>query len=130
LLKEQNCDTDAIWFLSSEAEWETYRPRLVISYEVEEEEEEELRAPSIKVYPNPFKPSEGHTEITFTNLPPGASVKIFHIEGTIIMTLKPEAGEAKWNVKDIEGNNISSGLYLYCIESEKKRQTGKLVIIR
>ena len=130
LLKEQNCDTDAIWFLSSEADWETYRPRLVVSYEVEEEKEEEIGTPFIKVYPNPFKPSEGHTEITFTNLPPGAYVKIFHIEGRIITTLKGEAGEAKWKVKDIEGNNVSSGLYLYCIESEKKRQTGKLVIIR
>jgi len=134
LLKEPNCENDAIWFLSSEVEWEAYRPRLVISYEIEtageEEEEEEPGAPAIKVYPNPFKPSEGHTEITFTNLPSGASVKIFHIEGRIIATLKEEAGEAKWKVKDSEGNNISSGFYLYRIESNKRHQTGKVVIIR
>ena len=132
LLKEQNCDTDAIWFLSSDLDWEAYRPRLVISYEVEEEEEEEeeIGAPPVKVYPNPFKPSEGHTEVTFINLPSGASVKIFHLEGRIIATLKEEGGEAKWKVKDSEGNKVSSGLYLYRIESDKKRQTGKLVIIR
>jgi len=134
LLKEQNCDNDEILFLSSDLEWEAYRPRLVISYEVEEICPEptppQPTAPSVKVYPNPFKPSEGHTEVTFTNLPSGASVKIFHVEGRIIATLKEEGGEAKWKVKDSEGDEVSSGLYLYRIESDKKRQTGKLVIIR
>jgi len=134
LLKEQNCENEPIWFLSSELEWEAYRPRLVISYETEGvcpgPVPPEPVSPGIKVYPNPFKPSEGHTEITFTNLPSGASVKIFHIEGRIIATLKEAAGEVKWEVKDSEGNKVSSGLYLYRIESDKGNQTGKVVIIR
>ncbi|MFB0527974.1 MAG: T9SS type A sorting domain-containing protein, partial [bacterium] len=87
-------------------------------------------SPAIKVYPNPFKPSEGHTEITFTNLPSGASVRIFHMEGRIIATLEEAAGEAKWNVEDNGGDKISSGLYLYRVESSKGNQTGKVVIIR
>lgn len=134
LLKEQNCENEEIWFLSSELEWEDYRPRLVISYEVGGiSPEPPPPAPTsslIKVYPNPFKPSEGHTEVTFSNLPSGASVKIFHIEGSIIATLKEEGGKATWKVKDSEGNEISSGFYLYRIESDKNRQTGKVVIIR
>ncbi|NIM02600.1 DNRLRE domain-containing protein [bacterium] len=131
LLKENCVDTDTIWFLSSEAEWEAYRPKLVISYETEAIcPEPEPVSPAIKVYPNPFKPSEGHTEITFTNLPSGASVKIFHIEGRIIETLEEAAGEAKWNVKDSGGDKISSGLYLYRVESSKGNKTGKVVIIR
>ena len=136
LLKEQNCDNEAIWFLSSELEWEAYRPRLVVSYEAEEVTPEpvppspEPVSPSIKVYPNPFKLAAGHTEIRFINLPSGASVKIFHIEGRIIRTLQEKDGEAKWDVKDSEGNKVSSGFYLYRIESEKERQTGKIVIIR
>ncbi|MFB0526097.1 MAG: DNRLRE domain-containing protein [bacterium] len=130
LLKE-NCDIDTVWFLSSEVEWEAYRPRLVISYETEAIcPEPEPVSPSIKAYPNPFKPSEGHTEITFANLPSGASVKIFHMEGRIITTLKEAAGEAKWYVKDSEGNKVSSGLYIYRVESSKGNQTGKVVIIR
>jgi len=134
LLKEQNCDNEPIWFLSSEVEWEAYRPRLVVSYELKETAPEpvppELVSPSIKVSPNPFKPSLGHTEIRFINLPSGASVKIFHIEGRIIRTLQEKDGEAKWDVRDNEGNSVSSGFYLYRIESEKERQTGKIVIIR
>jgi len=134
LLKEQNCDTEEIWFLSSELEWETYRPKLVVSYELKETAVEpvppELVSPSIKVSPNPFKPAAGHTEIRFINLPLGASVKIFHIEGRIITTLQEKDGEAKWDVTDSEGNKVSSGFYLYRIESEKERQTGKIVIIR
>jgi len=116
-------------FFSSDIPWEHYRPKLVISYKLNETPPEPV-SPSVKVYPNPFKPSEGHTEITFTNLPSGASVKIFHIEGRIMATLEEEAGEAKWNVKDSEGNKVSSGFYLYRIESAKGNQTGKVVIIR
>ncbi len=129
LLKEHNCDNEAVWFLSSELEWEAYRPKLVITYEAEGICPEPV-SPSIKAYPNPFKPSEGHTEITFTDLPSGASVKIFHLEGRIMATLQETAGEAKWNVEDSEGNKVSSGLYLYRIESAKGNQTGKVVIIR
>jgi hypothetical protein len=131
LLKEDNCDNAAIWFLSSEVEWEAYRPKLVISYETEAIcPEPEPVSPAIKVYPNPFRPSEGHTEITFTNLPSGASVKIFHIEGRMMATLKETAGEAKWDVENNEGDKISSGLYLYRVESSKGNKTGKVVIIR
>jgi hypothetical protein len=133
LLKEHNCVSEPIWFLSSDFEWEAYRPRLVVSYEVEEAPPEPTSppaAPSIKVYPNPFKPSAGHREIVFANLPSGAVVKIFHIEGRTIRALQEKSGEAKWNVEDDQGEKVSSGYYLYRIESEKERQTGKIVIIR
>jgi hypothetical protein len=136
LLKQDSNDGDEIWFLSSDLEWEAYRPRLVISYEAEEVTPEpvppapEPVSPSVKVCPNPFKPAAGHTEVRFINLPSGALVKIFHIEGRIIRTLQEKDGEARWDVRDSEGNKVSSGFYLYRIESEKERQTGKLVIIR
>ena len=136
LLKKDSNDSDEIWFLSSDLEWEAYRPRLVISYEAEEVTPEpvppapEPVSPSVKVCPNPFKPAAGHTEVRFINLPSGALVKIFHIEGRIIRTLQEKDGEARWDVRDNEGNKVSSGFYLYRIESEKERQTGKLVIIR
>jgi len=129
LLRQDINDSNEICFLSSDLKWEAYRPRLVISYELGELSPEPV-SPSIKVYPNPFKPSAGHTEVTFVNLPSGASVKIFHIEGSIITTLKENGGEAKWDVRDNEGREVSSGFYLYRIESEKEHQTGKIVIIR
>ena len=127
LLRQDIYDRGEIYFLSSDTEWLAYRPRLEVSYELEGVTPS---IPSAKVYPNPFKPTLGHTEVKFVNLPSGASVKIFHIEGRIIRTLKEKDGEAKWNVKDSEGNNVSSGFYLYRIEREKERQTGKIVIIR
>jgi len=133
LLKEQNCESLPIWFLSSNLEWEAYRPRLVISYEVEEappEQPPEPTAPSIKVYPNPFKPSAGHREVIFANLPSGAVVKIFHIEGRVIRMLQEKSGEARWDVEDSEGEKVSSGFYLYRIESDGKDEAGKIVIIR
>ena len=127
LLRQDIYDRGEIYFLSSDTEWQAYRPRLEVSYKLEGVTPS---IPSAKVYPNPFKPTLGHTEVKFVNLPSGASVKIFHIEGRIIRTLKEKDGEAKWDVKDSEGNNVSSGFYLYRIEREKERQTGKIVIIR
>ena len=46
LLKQDSNDSDEIWFLASNLEWEAYRPRLVVSYEAEEvprREEREAR---------------------------------------------------------------------------------------
>jgi len=132
ILKEHYCYSGEILFLSSDLGWEEYRPRLVISYETEEIPTEPVApsVPSTEVFPNPFRLAEGHTEISFPNLPSGTSVKIFSIDGAVIRTVEEEHGVAKWDVKDSEGNKVSSGLYLYCIDTKKGRKTGKLVIIR
>jgi hypothetical protein len=134
LLRQEKYNRNENRFFSSEIPWVEFRPKLVITYELKEAPPEEappepVSAP-IKVYPNPFKPTAGHTEVKFINLPSAAVVKIFNIEGAIIKTLQEKGGEAKWDVKDNQGNNMSSGFYLYLIETERKRQTGKIVVIR
>jgi len=115
-------------FLSSDTPWEDYRPKLVISYKLIETPAEPV--PSVRVYPNPFKPTAGHSEVKFINLPLGASVKIFSIGGAIIATLQEKDEKANWDVRDNEGKKVSSGFYLYLIETERERQYGKIVILR
>jgi len=36
----------------------------------------------------------------------------------------------RWDGEDSEGEKVSSGFYLYRIESDRKDEAGKIVIIR
>lgn len=116
-------------FFSSDIPWVHYRPKLVVSYELKETPPEPV-SPSVKVYPNPFKPTLGHTEVKFVNLPSGVSVRIFSIDGGIVRILQEKDGKANWDVKNDEGEKVSSGFYLYRVETDRERQSGKIVIIR
>ncbi|MEN3046344.1 MAG: T9SS type A sorting domain-containing protein, partial [Candidatus Hydrothermales bacterium] len=78
------------------------------------------------VYPNPFKPSQGHSHISFTNLSANAKVIIFDVNGNKIKELTAdEDGSVRWDGK------VASGVYTYVIEDKnKKRKIGKIAIVR
>jgi len=85
----------------------------------------------IHPYPNPFRASEGHTNITFTNLPQDSSIMISTISGDIILredNIGPE--DWAWEVKNDRGNNLAPGVYLYAINFPSGSSNGKLLVIR
>ena len=83
-------------------------------------------------YPVPFKPSAGHTKITFTALTGSARIRIYTISGELVRTLsKADANDSiEWDVRNTRGSAVDSGVYLYLIEGAGKPKTGKLMIIR
>ncbi|MFA4858753.1 MAG: Ig-like domain-containing protein [Candidatus Margulisiibacteriota bacterium] len=83
-------------------------------------------------YPVPFKPSAGHTVITFTNLPSICTIKIYTIAGNLLktITVSSSSGSATWDAKTDFGGNCASGVYIYLIESATDKKLGKLIIIR
>lgn len=83
-------------------------------------------------YPVPFKPSAGHTKITFKALTKAARVRIYTISGELVRTLgKTDAGDSlDWDVRNSRGSSVDSGVYLYLIEGPSKSKKGKLMIIR
>ncbi|MBI4057586.1 MAG: Ig-like domain-containing protein [Elusimicrobia bacterium] len=83
-------------------------------------------------YPVPFKPSQGHSQITFTNLSSLATIRIYTITGNLVRELEETDGDGQlgWDVKNKEGVPVSSGVYLYLIKSQTDTKKGKLVIIR
>jgi len=83
-------------------------------------------------FPNPFKPSEGHTTITFTNLSSISTVKIYTLTGQLVRTIIENDGDAQvtWDVKNSAGEDVVSGLYLYVVKSADDIKRGKLVVIR
>jgi len=85
------------------------------------------------MYPNPYKPSIGHTSITFANLTGHTKVQIFNISGEIIYEEEKDTpmGELNWDVKNAKGERIASGVYVYMITNNAgQSKKGKLAIIR
>lgn len=83
-------------------------------------------------YPVPFKPSAGHTRITFTALTGSVRIRIYTISGELVRTLgKADTSDSlDWDVRNHRGSAVDSGVYLYLIEGTGKPKTGKLMVIR
>jgi len=83
------------------------------------------------VYPNPFKPIRGDSEIIFDGLPANSTIRIYDISGSLIREIENiTLGTYAWDVKDDYGRNVDSGIYIYIVSNDKERKIGKLAIIR
>ena len=86
-------------------------------------------------YPNPFNPS---TEISFSlNYPTSVTLDIFNSKGEKISTLYDGFVEAEklksvtWHGEDDQGNQVSSGIYLYRLSSNGTTlSTKKMMMIK
>jgi hypothetical protein len=83
-------------------------------------------------YPVPFKPSLGHREIVFINLSSLATIRIFTISGELVKELNETDADGilRWDVTNSEGQPLASDVYLYLIENDQQKKTGKLIIVR
>ncbi|MDD3627067.1 MAG: hypothetical protein PHV06_07080, partial [bacterium] len=96
-----------------------------------------LKAPAIEysldnmiIYPNPFKISESQTkEITFDKLPPDINFfKIYNIAGDLVFEMKDEVDVPStlypgywmrtWNLTNLKGKRVASGIYIVVIKTE------------
>ena len=87
-------------------------------------------------FPNPFNPE---TTIKY-NLPADQSVypvkiKIYNPLGQLITTLKDEPQNpglhtVKWNGKNSDGQNMSSGIYFCVVEAGKIKATQEMLLVR
>jgi hypothetical protein len=84
-------------------------------------------------YPNPFNPV---TNIPFTvAVPARIQITIYNLVGQKVVTLENRwfdmgAFHTTWNGKDINGNSMSTGMYIYSLESKEFRQVKKLVLLK
>jgi hypothetical protein len=79
-------------------------------------------------YPNPFNPS---TKIRFS-IPQAGTVKltVFNILGEKVQTLINEEMSAGTHSVDFMASNLSSGIYIYRIESGSFTQTKKMTLLK
>ncbi|MBI5883568.1 MAG: T9SS type A sorting domain-containing protein [Elusimicrobia bacterium] len=83
-------------------------------------------------YPNPFRPSKGHTNIKFANLPASARIRIYTARGRLLKELDADTvGQVlAWNGTDNDGRSLPSGVYLAVFESEGKKRTVTFTVQR
>jgi hypothetical protein len=79
----------------------------------------------VGVVPNPFRAHEawdqpGQSELHFINLPARATIKIYTAAGDLVARLEHDDTVhdfERWNLKNQDGRDVASGIYMYRIES-------------
>ncbi len=92
---------------------------------------------NIFVYPSPVKLKDNN-HLTFANLTKRAKIIIFNLNGNKIKELFEDNGDGgvEWDLKNEDGNIISSGVYIYRVTSiddknnESENKIGKFVVIK
>jgi subtilisin-like proprotein convertase family protein len=108
--------------------------------------EEESNWKNFSVVPNPYIlttswdhpadiPGDYPNKIAFMNVPSDAVIRIFNIRGNLVRKLENTGsvfnGTINWNLKNESGKEVSYGVYVYHITSQKLgKKTGKFAIIR
>jgi hypothetical protein len=86
---------------------------------------------AIHVFPNPFKPSLGHSYVTFRNIPLNSTIRITTISGDLVKTFdSTDQTDIVWDVKSEDQKELASGVYLYWVSHEGTVISGKIFVIR
>jgi len=87
-------------------------------------------APKVaKVFPNPYTYHANNPgRIVFADLPLRAVIRIYTLAGNCVATIQHASVEGGFNVWDV--SRVSSGVYLYTIDSTDRKESGKLSIIK
>jgi len=86
---------------------------------------------AIHVFPNPFKPSLGHSHVTFRNIPLNSTIRVTTISGDLVKTFDgTQQTDVVWDVKSDDQKELASGVYLYRVSHAGKVSSGKIFVIR
>ncbi|MFH1369369.1 MAG: T9SS type A sorting domain-containing protein [Elusimicrobiota bacterium] len=87
---------------------------------------------SVIIYPNPFRPYQGHTSVTFDGLTQNAKISIYTVSGRVVRELSADSGgKLEWDALNDGGEKVASGVYIYCVTNNKGQKTiGKFAVIR
>lgn len=86
---------------------------------------------NVRAYPNPFRPSKGHSEMTFSDIPVESKIKIYTLTGELLRELTADSGgQAPWNGKNNSGEDVASGVYVAFIEGNGGKKNIKVAIQR
>jgi hypothetical protein len=95
----------------------------------------------VGVVPNPFREREvwdrpGANELHFINLPEQATIRIYTVAGDLVVQLEHNdkvRDFERWNLKNQDGRDVASGIYLFRIESRVPRNFSfqdRFIVIR
>jgi hypothetical protein len=100
---------------------------------------------TVTVVPNPFRGRESWdrsdgNEVHFVNLPPNARIRIYTVAGDFVRELTHDATMAgsvsydedfeRWDLKNANGRDVTSGIYMYRIEAGAFTAQNRFIVIR
>lgn len=95
-------------------------------------------------YPIPWRPTGGNAGggagqtgtvaggITFKNLPSLCTIRVYTVAGSLVKEINHTSGAATetWDVTSDAGEPLATGIYLWVVESNGSRKSGKLAVVR
>jgi hypothetical protein len=92
----------------------------------------------VGVVPNPFRAREawdqvGGNELHFVNLPRRAVIRIYTVAGDLVARIDhddPVRDFARWDLKNQEGREVASGIYMFRIEADQFSAQDRFIVIR
>ncbi|GMU88509.1 MAG: hypothetical protein AMXMBFR49_07170 [Chlorobiota bacterium] len=93
----------------------------------------------VLVVPNPFIIGEGSSQpgetdqIQFVNVPNPSTIRIYTVRGDLVKTIvvdENRGGIVTWNQVTDFGQYVESGVYIFHVESQYGKSTGKFAIVR
>jgi hypothetical protein len=86
---------------------------------------------NVKIFPNPFRPSLGHTSVTISNVPANSRVRLYTVAGERVKELSADAaGMARWDGTNDSGQKAASGLYFVLVQGAGDKNRLRLVVQR
>ena len=88
-------------------------------------------ATDLNVFPNPVHPSYSGN-VTIDGFVRDSRIKITTVDGLLINELRSQGGRATWNVRDFNGAEVASGVYLILASNEdgSEKIAGRVMVIR
>lgn len=92
----------------------------------------------VSVVPNPYRADEawdqpGGHEVHFINLPAHSTIKIYTVAGDLVIKLNhddPIRDFERWDLKNQNGQDVASGIYMYRVESASLAFQNRFVVVR
>ena len=83
-------------------------------------------------YPNPCSIRKGCSSVIFTKITISAELKIYTVSGELVWSRKKNNSDPTitWNLKNEQGSEAASGLYVYYVKTGNSSKKGKLILIR
>ena len=93
---------------------------------------------TVAVVPNPFRARESWdrpdgNEVHFINLPPKARIRVYTVAGDLVRDLSHDDSVRdfeRWDLKNADGKDVASGIYMYRIESGSFTAQNRFIVIR
>ena len=86
---------------------------------------------SVVIGPNPVIVKSGDGYMSFSNLPGLSTVYMFNLNGVLVREIDGSSNDAAiWDLKDHNGAQIATGIYIYHIKADGFEKLGKISVIR